>query len=264
MIGFFQETGPCEVVQMEDGTYGTQPRLWGWDRSSNMLFIDQPAQVGFSYADLVNGTMNLLNGSYNSPPTAQTGPYLLNGTFSNLDSSATANTTEIAAHAMWHFLQGFLAAFPQYNPGAQPNSSTTAPTGINLFTESYGGMYGPTFAAFFQEQNENRANGTLSANSTLEIRLETLGIINGLIDELIQVPYYPRFAWNNTYNIEVIDAVTELNALSNYTNPGGCEDLIAQCRSAVDGLDPQGEGDVQNVNSICSNATGMDLYIHLQ
>lgn len=45
MIGMFAENGPCEVIQMPDGSYGTQARMWGWDRSSNILFIDQPAQV---------------------------------------------------------------------------------------------------------------------------------------------------------------------------------------------------------------------------
>jgi hypothetical protein len=41
----FAENGPCEVIQMADGSYGTQARMWGWDRSSNVLFIDQPTQV---------------------------------------------------------------------------------------------------------------------------------------------------------------------------------------------------------------------------
>jgi hypothetical protein len=49
LIGFFQENGPCEVVQLADGSYGTIPRLWGWDRSSNMIYIDQPVQTGLSY-----------------------------------------------------------------------------------------------------------------------------------------------------------------------------------------------------------------------
>lgn len=44
----FAENGPCEVVQMADGSYGTQSRMWGWDRSSNILFIDQPTQVRIS------------------------------------------------------------------------------------------------------------------------------------------------------------------------------------------------------------------------
>lgn len=52
MIGLFQEMGPCEVISLADGSFGTQSRLWGWDRSSNMLFVDQPVQVGFSFDKL--------------------------------------------------------------------------------------------------------------------------------------------------------------------------------------------------------------------
>jgi hypothetical protein len=40
MVGLFEEIGPCEMVQLPSGSYSTQPRLWGWDRSSNLLFID--------------------------------------------------------------------------------------------------------------------------------------------------------------------------------------------------------------------------------
>jgi carboxypeptidase C (cathepsin A) len=29
MVGLFTEVGPCEVVQMNDGSYGTQSRMWG-------------------------------------------------------------------------------------------------------------------------------------------------------------------------------------------------------------------------------------------
>jgi len=57
MIGMFAENGPCEVIQMPDGSYGTQARMWGWDRSSNILFIDQPAQVSTLRID--NVVMNL-------------------------------------------------------------------------------------------------------------------------------------------------------------------------------------------------------------
>lgn len=38
---------------------------------------------------------------------------LLNGTFSSGDMRHTANTTAIAAHAIWHFLQSWMANFPQ-------------------------------------------------------------------------------------------------------------------------------------------------------
>ena len=41
MIGLFTENGPCEVVELTEGTYGTTARDWGWDRGSNVLYIDQ-------------------------------------------------------------------------------------------------------------------------------------------------------------------------------------------------------------------------------
>jgi hypothetical protein len=41
LFGFFTETGPCEIVEKGLGQYETVVREWGWDRASNLLFIDQ-------------------------------------------------------------------------------------------------------------------------------------------------------------------------------------------------------------------------------
>ena len=41
MIGLFTENGPCEVVELGLNKFGTIARDWGWDRGSNMLYIDQ-------------------------------------------------------------------------------------------------------------------------------------------------------------------------------------------------------------------------------
>jgi hypothetical protein len=41
MIGLFTENGPCEIVELADGKFGTTASDWGWDRASNMLYIDQ-------------------------------------------------------------------------------------------------------------------------------------------------------------------------------------------------------------------------------
>ena len=41
MIGLFTEIGPCEVIELAENKLGTVTRQWGWDRGSNMLFIDQ-------------------------------------------------------------------------------------------------------------------------------------------------------------------------------------------------------------------------------
>jgi carboxypeptidase C (cathepsin A) len=257
MLGLFTEAGPCEVIQLPDGSYGTQSSLWGWDRSSNMLFIDQPTQTGFSYDEKTNGTVDLSDYSFESPPVQvqSTGHDIrLNGTLSTGNEYSTQNTSIIAASASWHFLQGFLSAFPQYNPGTRPNSTTTEPTGINLFAESYGGQYGPAFADFFETQNAKRLSGELSRNGSLEVKLASLGIINGIVDEMIQAPWWPKFAFNNTYGIEAISQTDQLNALSDFRAPGGCSDLIGQCRDSLKTNDPLGEGDEQATNDICARA----------
>lgn len=257
MIGLFQELGPCEVVQLADGTYGTLPRMWGWDRSSNVLFIDQPAQVGFSYDTLTNMSYNLITESYSTPkavPASQPAYTFLNGTFPSMNHWGTSNTSETSAHATWHFLQSFLAAFPQYNPGSRPNSTNITTTGVNLFAESYGGKYGPIFANFFEEQNAKRSNGTLPMNTTLEISLSSVGIMNGLIDDLIQSYWNSIFAYNNTYGVEALSQTQELNGLGLYSGTDGCYDSIVACRTAVNSTDTNDEGDVDATNELCENA----------
>lgn len=248
------------MVQMSDGSYGTQMRTFGWDRASNILFIDQPNQVGFSYDTATNGSLNLFQNIVlepSTPPDPGLPHFMyLNGTFGTVSENAltsyatTANTTEIAAAATWHFLQTWLSTFDQYNPSTRPNiTAATAdePAGINLFTESYGGKYAPAFASYFEEQNEAIANGQ-AANGTLAIRLQSVGIIDGLVDDLIQDYYYPLFAYNNTYDIELIDQTTQLNALNNYTYQ--CLPAIQSCRSAA--VDPY--GDNEDTNQLCESA----------
>ncbi|MCJ1367088.1 hypothetical protein MMC16_006220 [Acarospora aff. strigata] len=258
MVGLFQESGPCEVVEIAEGMLGTQPRQWGWDRSSNVLFIDQPNQVGFSYDTRNNGSLNLLTGDLDFPParvpSTQPSQTVLNGTFSSGNANATANTTAIAARTIWHMLQGFLGAFPQYNPGTRPNSTLSGPVGVNLFAESYGGHFGPSFAAFWEDQNMSRRNGSIPSNSTLEIRLKSVGILQGCIDDLVQARYYPLFAYNNTYGIHAISLTDQQTAASNFLSANGCQQQIQTCRSAVAAMDSQDNGDVATVNQICQSA----------
>ncbi|KAL8949268.1 MAG: hypothetical protein Q9222_004607 [Ikaeria aurantiellina] len=258
MVGLFQEAGPCEVVEIAQGRFGTQARDWGWDRSSNIIFIDQPNQVGFSFDKLTNGSLDLLTSSVSSPPSdippGQPEYTFLNGTFSTNNANASANTTEIAAHTIWHMLQGFLSAFPQYNPAITSNNTQSGRVGINLFTESYGGKYGPLFAAHFESQNALRQNGKLPKNKTLEIQLASLGIMQGCVDDLVQASFYPIFANNNTYGIQALSLVDQQNAASSYLSANGCKQQIQACRNAMMSLDPNNEGDVTEVNQICKDA----------
>ena len=150
--------------------------------------------------------------------------------------------------AIWHMLQGFLGAFPEFGP---TNSSIM---GVHLFAESYGGKYGPAFATIWEEQNLLRSNGTVSKNTTVEIKLLSLGIVNGCVDDLVQGPYYPAMAVNNTYGLTAINPTLAKLASGSFYASGGCQDQINQCRTAVASQDPGNSGDVSVVNSICSNA----------
>lgn len=258
MVGLFQENGPCQVVEVAQDKLGTQPNDWGWDRSTNILYVDQPNQVGFSYDTPTNGSLNLFTSVATEPasdvPSGQPDYTFLNGTFSSNSGNSTANTTEIAAHAVWHMLQGFLGAFPQYNPGTYSNSTKSGAVGVNLFAESYGGKYGPAFATLWEQQNLLRKNGSIPSNKTLEIRLSSLGIVQGCVDDLVQGRFYPIFANNNTYGIQALSLIDQQTAASSFLSANGCQQLVQNCRNAVTVQDPQSDGNVTTVNQICANA----------
>jgi len=253
MFGLFLEAGPCEVIALDNGTYGTQSRMWGWDRSSNMLFIDQPNQVGFSYDVLTNGSVNLLQpGPIIYPPqqalNGQANYTFLNGTFGSSNITSTANTTAIAANAIWHFLQVWMNTFPQYNPGRTAASPQQKTAGVHLFAESYGGIYAPETARYFAEQSDSQAGNP----NVIPIRLESVGIINGIIDSLIQDYYSIQYAYQNNYGLTTIDQTTQLNSLLSYTKL--CVPAVTQCRLAAAQYDAEDEGDEGTVNSICTKA----------
>ena len=126
--------------------------------------------------------------------------------------------------------------------------------GVHLFAESYGGRYGPAFAALWEEQNARRLTGSLSLNGTLEIHLASLGIVNGCVDDLIQAPFYPYMAVNNTYGLTAINPTRADLARRSFDAPNGCKTLIEECRAAVAADDPNHEGNVSNVNGICAIA----------
>lgn len=259
MVGLFQEVGPCQVVQLSKDRLGTVARDWGWDRSSNILFIDQPVQTGFSYDRPTNASLNLLDETLLYPPTtvpvAQPPYTFLNGTFSSNDPAATTNTSQLAAESIWHFLQAFLVSFPEYGRPVQPGIPLTAGViDVHLFTESYGGRYGPAVGSFFEDQNLRRQSDPSFANVTIDLRLKSLGIINGWIDALVQSPTYPMFAYQNSYGIQAIDQVQQLNALSSFRGAGGCQELLTSCRAQELAYDRSSDGTEDVVNDACAAA----------
>ena len=91
------------------------------------------------------------------------------------------------AHAIWHFAQTWFEEFPFYKPIDDK---------INIWTESYGGKYGPAFASFFEEQNDKIDNGTITTPGAHQLHIDTLGIINGCPDFKEMSSSYAHFAYN--------------------------------------------------------------------
>ena len=104
----------------------------------------------------------------------------MNGRYPVINATAI-DTTDLAAMAAWEVIQGFYSALPQLDGKVQS-------TEFNLATESYGGHYGPAFFDYFYQQNAAIQNGSASGKY---MDFNSLTIINGIIDEYIQAPYYP-------------------------------------------------------------------------
>jgi carboxypeptidase C (cathepsin A) len=191
LIGLFQELGPCNVTD----DLKSQLNPYAWNEVSNMLFLSQPVGVGFSYGTTQEGYQNQYNDrvidhringtttdtegrfSYVKPSRCVSAiRWLL--CLSVLTTLFSYDTTDIAAVGTWEVLQAFLANLPKLDNQVKNRT-------FNLWTESYGGHYGPAFYDYFYEQNELIKSGDQSG---VELQMDTLGIINGIIDELWQAP----------------------------------------------------------------------------
>lgn len=115
LLGMLSENGPCSI---NADSNSSAPNPWSWNREVNVLFIDQPVQVGFSYDVLVNGTYNILEsdaldegtspirvgGFADGEVPAQNTTFRV-GTFASQNGTSAPNSTAHAAVALWHFAQ---------------------------------------------------------------------------------------------------------------------------------------------------------------
>ncbi|EIM82394.1 serine carboxypeptidase [Stereum hirsutum FP-91666 SS1] len=189
MIGLFQELGPCRINN-DSSTVSLNP--YAWNEYANVLFIDQPVGVGFSYG------------------------------------TSTVGTSEEAASDVWDFMQIWIT---------DERFSKYAANDFAIWTESYGGHYGPTFASYFMDQIAGIANGTVSGTP---LNFKTLGIGNGLTDAMAQYPQYLTYSQNNPYHPLVSSTVYNRANTSMYSS-NGCQHQIEACNN-------------NGSNSVCSSA----------
>jgi carboxypeptidase D len=207
MIGLFQENGPCKF---EVGAEHTTPinNTFSFNNYANMLYIDQPIGVGFSYGN------------------------------------NTVTSTATAAPYVWKLIQAFYSAFPAYKS-----------RDFGIFTESYGGHYGPEFARYIQAQNKAQAGEN--------INLVALGINNGWFDAEIQEPAYITFSRNNSHRRLISDAqydyfmgrytdicLPELQACVQSGRNIDCQNAEGACYSSVErGLMSVADFDVYDIRA---------------
>lgn len=91
------------------------------------------------------------------------------------------------------------------------------------------GHYGPAFFNYFQQQNQAIKNGTQTGKY---FEFVNLGIINGIISEYVQAPYYPKFAVENTYGIQLVNQTVHDYMEFACFMSNGCLDQISFCAEA--------------------------------
>lgn len=115
----------------------------------------------------------------------------------------------------------------------------------------YGGLWAPAVVAYFDKQFKSLKKD----HQLCGFKMDTIGITNGCIDMLESTPSYPAYAHNNSYNLQLFSDSTYESANHNFTKPGGCRDLILQCRALGEQGDPDWTGNNQTVNEACTQAT---------
>lgn len=198
---------------------------YSFNAVANVLYVDQPAGVGFSYDD-GNGQGH----------------------------GDEVNSTKAAAMDVWKALQVFLGHFSEFEGrefgifsevSSPPSSSSWVNKQVLKYTQSYGGHYAPAFASYIQSQNQDIQNGLIQGQL---INLATIGINNAWVDRLIQEKAYIDYAYDNPYRRliaqtqrdEFLTAYESVcsPAMRNCTETGtdaACRSAEKMCHDQIDG-----------------------------
>ncbi|CAK1367963.1 Carboxypeptidase S1 B [Cercospora beticola] len=236
--------GPCIV---EPDSNSTSLNSWSWNTDSNMLYLDQPVSVGFSYNSLQNYTVDLVSNEFtelnNVDEIPKQNTTSLVGTFSKPGETNVVSTLTAAAASTWHFLQTWVQEFPHYEPKDRR---------YNLATD--GGSSGPTFFEYFERQNERiRNTDGQSASKQMVLTLDTLFMTSPCTDPMMYQSY-PEIVQNNTYEIEIVNASIRGQMLDMLYKQDGCLDQLWKCGNLSQIYDREGTGANASVNQVCADA----------
>lgn len=115
----------------------------------------------------------------------------------------------------------------------------------------------PLPCVVFQKQNKKIDRGEISGPGTHYLHLDTLGLINGCIEDGVQTEAYSYMAWNNTYGLKAINESTKHWQLWELSRPGGIQDQLNECSRLAKALKDPGQTSVDPVyvEQYCSNVT---------
>lgn len=171
-------------------------------------------------------------------------------------------STVTAAPLVWNLIQAFYAQFPQYEN-----------RDFGIFTESYGGHYGPEFASYFESQNAAITSGSITGQN---IDLIALGINNGWYDPVLQQKAYIDYSYNNTYaplisasqhtsytntyNSKCLPALQACNSVSGENS--ACEDADNTCYDDIEGpLSEVADFDVYDIRAPSDDPNPPETYV---
>ncbi|CAE6534159.1 unnamed protein product [Rhizoctonia solani] len=141
-----------------------------------------------------------------------------------------------AAIALWDMLQIFFS---------DSKFSKYASRDFAIWTESYGGHYGPAVSAHFLSQNDAIDAGTITG---IKINLKVLSIGNGMTDPYAQYPEFIKYAVSNPYQRPLVkdSVITSANSTL-YAQPDGCLAVIQRCN------DKGSDTDCSLAQSVCND-----------
>ncbi|KAJ4386079.1 hypothetical protein N0V93_008971 [Gnomoniopsis smithogilvyi] len=193
--------GPC--LTNADGN-STRLNDWSWNNEFNLIYIDTTIHAGFSYDVATSAVRDLVN-SWIKPGDGDDIPERdrtkRKGVYSSNDIATGPNTTAAMAKTVSKFFQLWFDEFTQYRR-----------ENISIWSWSYGGYFVPAIAAALLDDKKIASEQRNPDHHFIGV--DTIGIMNGLVDLSLQLPQLVKYPNENSYGIEIYNTSTleELNA----------------------------------------------------